>query len=326
MANKLRLNRFTLPGRRSRAASGDPHLCTWKAVPSNGGYIGLAGTIVALAGAAICILVVLTSPSIGLRALIFGFLGLACAGLAWFLGELTFGYFRMRYVVNDERLIIRCAFRRESIPLRQISYIMYGKDAVPPRRVSGVRWPGYNLTRGYLRGYGDLRSFTTAEFNYSVLVCAQRHVFALSPVRADEFISLLRERAALAACLGETAQQISSSSRWDVIAGLFTDTRTRVLTFSGLVLNVALFAVLAFSYSRLPGQIPVHFNAMGQPDIIGETFQIFKLPAFGLVVWSLNTIIALGLLRRERFVSYLLLGSSAFVQLVFWGATAAVLL
>lgn len=93
-----------------------------------------------------------------------------------------------------------------------------------------------------------------------------------------------------------------------------------------LVLSVLLFLLLVLwlgsNYSSLPDLLPLHFDAQGHPDRIGERGEIFVLPAIGLFVNLVN--IAAGLVARLRFgmifAAYLLWSGALLVQLLLWVA------
>jgi uncharacterized membrane protein len=54
---------------------------------------------------------------------------------------------------------------------------------------------------------------------------------------------------------------------------------------------VALVAIPAVNYASLPDTIPTHFNAAGQPDGYGGRDTLWILPATGLFLYILMTII-----------------------------------
>jgi hypothetical protein len=94
------------------------------------------------------------------------------------------------------------------------------------------------------------------------------------------------------------------------------------LLVGALLLMLLLFLWLATSYSSLPDLLPLHFDANGNPDRIGERQEVFVLPAIGLVINLVN--IAAGLVARIRFrmvfAAYLLWAGALMVQLLLWVA------
>lgn len=64
-----------------------------------------------------------------------------------------------------------------------------------------------------------------------------------------------------------------------------------LLTLSVMGL-LALFGLTAYWWSALPGTIPTHFNAAGQPNAYGPRVSILLLPGLALGLTTLFTIVA----------------------------------
>ncbi len=73
-------------------------------------------------------------------------------------------------------------------------------------------------------------------------------------------------------------------------------------------------------------QLPLHFSSLGQVDRIGGKIELFALPIIGLIILGTNLIAGLILYKWERAGAYLLWGSAAAVQILFWLATLGLLL
>lgn len=95
------------------------------------------------------------------------------------------------------------------------------------------------------------------------------------------------------------------------------DRLVHVLLVLGLLLNLALFAYVGWRYRALPESLPLHFDSLGQPDRLGMRSEIFKLPAIGLLLFVLNSLVGLAIQRWEKPGAYLLLGVTAVVQVLF---------
>lgn len=65
----------------------------------------------------------------------------------------------------------------------------------------------------------------------------------------------------------------------------------RLLEWTSLVLLVALWTGTIAFFSRLPDQIPSHFNAAGQADDFSHKTSIFALPAISTVLYAGLTIL-----------------------------------
>ena len=96
------------------------------------------------------------------------------------------------------------------------------------------------------------------------------------------------------------------------------DRLVHVLLVLGLLLNLALFAYVGWRFRALPQSLPLHFDILGQPDRFGVRSEIFKLPAIGLLLLVLNSLLGLIIYRWEKLGAYLLLGVTSVVQVLFW--------
>jgi uncharacterized membrane protein len=96
------------------------------------------------------------------------------------------------------------------------------------------------------------------------------------------------------------------------------DRLVQVLLVLGLLLNLALFAHVGWRFRALPESLPLHFDILGQPDRFGVRSEIFKLPAIGLLLLVLNSLLGLAVQRWEKLGAYLLLGAATVVQMLFW--------
>jgi len=65
-----------------------------------------------------------------------------------------------------------------------------------------------------------------------------------------------------------------------------------VIEFLGISFLILLFAIPLFYYNQLPERIPIHFNVAGKPDGFGGKHSLFILPATGLFIYFLLTVLA----------------------------------
>jgi uncharacterized membrane protein len=63
------------------------------------------------------------------------------------------------------------------------------------------------------------------------------------------------------------------------------------IDFIAFAFLAALIAIPVINYASLPETIPVHFNAAGQPDGYGGRGTLWMLPATGLFLYILMTIV-----------------------------------
>ena len=105
------------------------------------------------------------------------------------------------------------------------------------------------------------------------------------------------------------------------------DRAAQVTLVLAAVLNVLLFVYLAVQVGRLPAEVPLHFNRLGQVDRLGPPAGLFVLPLAGLLAWLVNGLAGwwfyLG--RQERPVALVLWGAAVVVQVAAWAAVLGLL-
>ena len=77
-----------------------------------------------------------------------------------------------------------------------------------------------------------------------------------------------------------------------VPASLLRDLPALLVLVLSLAANAALIGYLKSRLASLPELLPLHFNAYGEVDRIGERWEIYRLPLIGLVVLTLNVTLA----------------------------------
>ena len=99
------------------------------------------------------------------------------------------------------------------------------------------------------------------------------------------------------------------------------------VVIGALVLNAANWLAIAFFIRPVDFPIILHYNVYFGVDVIGRWQQVYFLPAIGLFILLINSI--LGFLfygQKERIVAYLLLLATFIVQIIITIAVASVLL
>ena len=99
------------------------------------------------------------------------------------------------------------------------------------------------------------------------------------------------------------------------------------VVIGALVLNGAIWAMIAFFIRPVDFPIILHYNVYFGVDVIGAWWQVYFLPVIGLIVLLVNS--TLGYLfygQKERIVAHLLMLATFIVQIVITVAVASVLL
>lgn|GEM_PF-4580297 len=88
-----------------------------------------------------------------------------------------------------------------------------------------------------------------------------------------------------------------------------------VATSSTLVILLAAVWTLHYAIPPQAEPITLHYTTSFGVDLIGPRNRMFIVPAFGALVFLVNTILAMVVLRRERMVSYFLVFTSLILSL-----------
>ena len=103
----------------------------------------------------------------------------------------------------------------------------------------------------------------------------------------------------------------------------FKDTTIKTLVISAILLNIGLFLFFYFFIKRSDIPIVLHYNVDWGVDYFGEVKNIFILPLAGLVIFLLNSVLALKLWLKARSAAYFLTATSLISEVFLWVAGIA---
>src|SRR5687768_9415494 len=105
------------------------------------------------------------------------------------------------------------------------------------------------------------------------------------------------------------------------------DRAAQVTLALAAALNLLLFLYLAVQAGRLPAEVPLHFNRLGQVDRFGPPAGLFIIPLAGLLAWLINGVVGwwFYLARQERPVALVLWAAAVVVQVAAWAAVLGLL-
>ena len=276
--------------------------------------------------------------------------GVFLLGLAFALALVAagmFGYWAwcaasIRYRLDDRALQVSIGGVRHIVPLESITAVYAPAETVDGAPVE-VLWkrtnpplPGYVVGAGISMQLGNVVSVATLPVPRQVFVSTPGLAFGLSPRNPDEFVAQVRgklmplpeglegEEDEVLRLRARPRTRLSGLSAWG--AGLWGDRVSRVLFLGGLALCALLFGYLGTVYGSLPENVPIHWDAQAQPDLIGAPVELLRLPAFALGIWGFNAVVARLVLTRERAATLLLLAGGLAVQVVFMAATLSIVL
>lgn len=88
-----------------------------------------------------------------------------------------------------------------------------------------------------------------------------------------------------------------------------------IMIGSSLLINLLIWLWLFFSIRPGVESVFLHYSALYGVNLIGEWHQIFFVPAFGLVVLVINSLVGWVLFQKDRFIAHLLSGIVLLVHL-----------
>lgn len=292
---------------------------TWRPVFSFGGLIALLLALIAWILGAFLVSFLWAPVSgktfwLALGALLLFSLGILLA--YWGVAALA-----LRYTFDRNVLTLHWGWMRQVVPMNRISAIRRWGEGERVRE-HGLRWPGLHRGFGRSEGLGPVEFYATAGRPAQVLVCTPEATYVLSPRQAAAFIEEMEVRRNLG-----ITRQLGQERRYAWLLGqsFWRDRPLLILAGLALLLNLALLALLCHLYPTLRPLLPIHFSEMGEggrarivPDIIGPSGDLFKLPAFGLLLLGGNVFLAALLHRRHRLLALVLAAVALMVQGVFW--------
>lgn len=95
-----------------------------------------------------------------------------------------------------------------------------------------------------------------------------------------------------------------------------------ILLAAATITLIAMIVWFNSNYATFPDLMPLHFDAQGNPDRIGERSELSGLLAIAGMVYAVNILSGLGLrlFARMNFAPYLLWSGALLVEVLIWVA------
>jgi len=259
---------------------------------------------------------------INMTTFLVGLLVLSSLPFLLFLAYQTASCLSLRYRLDRNSLVVHWLGMQQVFPIRDIQRIVHGDQlggTIVRRR--GVRWPGHERGEGLVPGVGRTRFLASRPLSDQLLVVTPGLALGISPRDPEGFLTSYAARRELGP--NRLVEQETQRARW-LDWSLWTDRPARGLLGVALLINLGLFGYLCARFPNLDLQLPLHFNIQGMVDRIGVKTELFALPIIGLIILATNLVLGLALYKRERAGTYLLWGSAAAAQALFWLAALSI--
>jgi hypothetical protein len=122
-----------------------------------------------------------------------------------------------------------------------------------------------------------------------------------------------------------SAGPVTAAARLSAPLGVLGDATGRSLLGIAVAINLAMLGYIFWRLPAQPDRIPLHFNALGQVDRIGQPREILLLWGITLGVVIVNALLALSIQRYDSFAARLLLAGPIVTGLVAWVAVVNLL-
>jgi hypothetical protein len=247
---------------------------------------------------------------------------LASLGLLGLIGYWLYGLARSGYSLDRNALVIRWGPTEQTIPTSQIERVLVGDEVEGRIQFYGGMWPGHCVGYGEVTGAGPALFYATVPPRHQIYAVTPGLTYGISPANRDGFLESLHKRLQM----GPTQIMEQSSKRPGFLNwAIWRDRLGLALLAAGFLTVLALTGLLCFRFPALPRLVPLHFDAMGNPDRLGLQAQIFILPLIGLLTLLLNGALGRLVYRRERTASYLLWSGAILIQVLVWTAAIGIL-
>lgn len=282
------------------------------------GYMVIVGLVLLDTG----LFFLLIRGPITLFSTLWGLLLLVSLPLLAILTYWTLSLRSARYHVVGNALLIEWGSLQQVVPLATIQSLQWGREVTAVTRFRGFRWPGLMVGRGQVRGQNAF-VFATRPLVEQLLLRTETAVYAISPVDLQNFKDCLE--ALRTADLDETVDL--PDSHLGFLQWRFWDEwPAQLLLAAAGLLNLVLFGYLTAVNGRLPAQVPLHFNQLGEVDRLAMPDTLFVLPVIGLIAWIINGVWGWVFYQQDQTMpAYLLWGTAVIVQLAAWGGLLGLL-
>lgn len=226
------------------------------------------------------------------------------------------------YTIERDGLRLQWGLRVEEIPMKAIRWVSPSRSYAGPLPLP---WPRLD---GAVLGVRQLQKEQTIEFLSAssqglILIGTDERVFAISPLRTDEFLSAYRHETELGSFADRPARSVRPAA---ILSNFWPDTRARSLVLGLFALNLALLLWVSLSIPAHP-TIPFRFSAAGNPTEFAPGVRLLLLPVISILIGTVDFLLGLFFYRRveTQIVAYMLWATGLATSVLFLGAVYFIL-
>ncbi|MEA2088888.1 MAG: hypothetical protein U9O55_03560 [Patescibacteria group bacterium] len=99
------------------------------------------------------------------------------------------------------------------------------------------------------------------------------------------------------------------------------------IIFANLIISIIINSIIWINLLRIKKvgeMIPLHYNVYFGIDYIGDWHKIFIVPLIGIIILIINFLLALLIYYKDKFISYILVFTVLFVQIILFLASLSI--
>jgi hypothetical protein len=211
------------------------------------------------------------------------------------------------------------------VPYAAIEGVYTGQRLVGSATPSGLVWPGIYVGPGRARGLGRLRFFTTSPDTAALtLITLEHSAVVVSARNPQEFRTALIDRIRDAADESDGATVTRLPPRTAPWSGVYDPWLPGSVAVA-LLIFLAILAAIGLGFDALPLDIPIRFDATGDPSQIAPRLDLLRLPLLGLLGLFVDVAVGVWLHPRDRLLARLFWLCGAVLQAVLFVAVVRLL-
>jgi Bacterial PH domain len=276
---------------------------------------------VALAVLALVALGLAVSREPGGTMVLWALVAFVLGALACGVGLWGLAYRQLAYTLTERALEIAWRGHTLVVPYVAVDGIYTGQRLVGSSTPNPPVWPGIYVGSGRAKGVGRLRFFTTSpDPSALTLITLEHSAVVVSARNPHEFRTALIERIQGApsdpAASASVTRVPPRTPPWSAAFDVWLPGAVAV----GLVLILGMLAAIGLGFEGLPLDIPMRFDASGDPTQIAPRVDLLRLPLIGLALLVGDAAVGVWLHPRERLLARLLWVCGAVLQAVLFVA------